>query len=154
MHAAVGDSNWFSNAHRADDLANGFAEGCRQSNAVWGGGETPALRGIVNPQTIVLAGSAIGRIMPKSNRITGDVRDGDAIVMLASSGVHTNGLSLCRALADRLPEGYLTGSTMGDRMAKRCSIRQSSTSASSPPLSVPGWRSATPRTSPGTAGES
>jgi phosphoribosylformylglycinamidine cyclo-ligase len=41
-------------------------------------------------------------------RITGDVRDGDAIVLLASSGVHTNGLTLCRALAERLPEGYLT----------------------------------------------
>jgi len=108
MHAAVGDSNWFANATAADDLARGFAEGCRQSNAVWGGGETPALKGIVNPETIVLAGSAIGRISPKSNRITNHVKDGDAIIMLASSGVHTNGLTLCRALADRLPQGYLT----------------------------------------------
>jgi len=108
MHAAVGDAAWFSKGTRAADLADGFAEGCRQSNAVWGGGETPALKGIVSPQTIVLAGSAIGRIQPKTHRILGDVRDGDAIVALASSGVHTNGLTLCRALADRLPEGYLT----------------------------------------------
>ena len=56
----------------------------------------------------MLAGSAIGRIKPKSLRITGEVRDGDAIVLLASSGVQTNGLTLCRALADRLPQGYLT----------------------------------------------
>src|SRR4051812_8074638 len=108
MHAAVGDAGWFSKGTRAADLAEGFAEGCRQANAVWGGGETPALKGIVNPQTIVLAGSAIGRVQPKNNRIIGDVRDGDAIIALASSGVHTNGLTLCRALADRLPEGYLT----------------------------------------------
>src|SRR5689334_13395526 len=108
MHAAVGDGDWFAEARRAEDLANGFAEACKQSGAVWGGGETPALKGIVNPETIVLAGSAIGRISPKSNRITGDVKDGDAIVMLASTGVHTNGLTLCRALADRLPQGYLT----------------------------------------------
>ena len=108
MHAAVGDANWFANAQRTQDLADGFAEGCRQAQAVWGGGETPALKGIVNPDAIVLAGSAVGRVRPKDLRITGDVRDGDAIVLLASSGVQTNGLTLCRALADRLPQGYLT----------------------------------------------
>ena len=81
MHAAVGDSAWFSQEHVvAADLADGFAEGCRQAGAVWGGGETPTLQGIVNPETIALAGSALGRIVPKSNRITGDVKQGDAIV--------------------------------------------------------------------------
>jgi phosphoribosylformylglycinamidine cyclo-ligase len=89
-------------------LADGFAFACRESNAVWGGGETPALKGIVTPESIVLAGSAVGRVTPKTNRITGDVEDGDAIIFLASTGVQTNGLTLCRALADRLPEGYLT----------------------------------------------
>src|SRR5207248_8537727 len=109
MHAAVGDAAWFSAfPRRADDLAEGFAAGCQLAGAVWGGGETPALKGIVNPETIVLAGSAVGRISPKSNHIVGDVRAGDAIVLLASTGVHTNGLTLCRAIADRLPEGYLT----------------------------------------------
>jgi phosphoribosylformylglycinamidine cyclo-ligase len=106
MHAAVGDSSWFDNQRRADDLARGFAEGCRRAGAAWGGGETPALRGIIEPRSIVLAGSAIGRIAPKSNRIAGDVREGDAIVLLASSGVHTNGLTLCRAIAERLPARF------------------------------------------------
>ncbi len=108
MHAAVGDAEWFADAGRGNDLAEGFADACRQSNAVWGGGETPALRGIVDPETIVLAGSAVGQIRPKSLRITGNVRDGDAIILLASSGVQTNGLTLCRRLAEQLPEGYLT----------------------------------------------
>ncbi|HWE03677.1 MAG TPA: AIR synthase-related protein [Tepidisphaeraceae bacterium] len=108
MHAAVGDADWFKDESRAADLAAGFAEGCVQSDAVWGGGETPTLRGIVNPETIVLAGSALGRIRPKLRRIVGDVRDGDAIIFLASSGVQTNGLTLCRMLADRLPDGYAT----------------------------------------------
>jgi phosphoribosylformylglycinamidine cyclo-ligase len=108
MHAAVGDSSWFANTQRARHLACGFAEGCALANAVWGGGETPALKGIVNPDTVVLAGSAIGRISPKSHRITANLQHGDAIVLLASSGVHTNGLSLCRAIADKLPQGYLT----------------------------------------------
>ena len=108
MHAAVGDAEWLAKPGRAGPLADGFAEGCLLSNAVWGGGETPTLKGIVNPETIVLAGSAIGRVRPKAMRIRGDVRDGDAIILLASSGVHTNGLTLCRALADRLPQGYRT----------------------------------------------
>ncbi|MFT3789041.1 MAG: AIR synthase-related protein [Tepidisphaeraceae bacterium] len=108
MHAAVGSSDWFNDRTRAADLADGFAEGCRQARAVWGGGETPTLKGIVDPDTIVLAGSAVGEVRPASRRIVGDVQDGDAIVFLASSGVQTNGLTLCRAVADRLPEGYLT----------------------------------------------
>lgn len=108
MHAAVGDAAWFSNSAAAADLAAGFAEGCRQAGAVWGGGETPALAGIINPQTIALAGSAIGRVLPKSNRITGQLKDGDKIVLLASSGVQTNGLTLCRKIAGQLPQGYLT----------------------------------------------
>lgn len=108
MHAAVGNAEWFADPRRSEALADGFAQGCRDSGAVWGGGETPTLRGIVNPETIVLAGSAIGRIRPKPLRIAGNVRDGDAIVLLASSGVHTNGLTLCRAIAERLPQGYLT----------------------------------------------
>jgi phosphoribosylformylglycinamidine cyclo-ligase len=108
MHAGVGDGAWFADAVRSGELAKGFAEGCRLAHAAWGGGETPALRGIIDPGTIVLAGSAIGRISPKRHRITGELADGDAIVFLASNGVHTNGLTLCRALADRLTDGYRT----------------------------------------------
>jgi len=120
MHAAVGDSAWFADASRAQNLVDGFAEGCRLAGAVWGGGETPGLRGLVEPATIVLAGSAVGRIAPKNRRVTGEVRDGDAIVFLASSGVHTNGLTLCRELAGRLPQGYATpvgdGRTYGEAL--------------------------------------
>ena len=112
MHAGVGDADWFSDQARAAELAAGFAEGCRLAGAAWGGGETPALRGLIEPGTIVLAGSSIGRISPKSHRIAGRLADGDAIVFLASNGVQTNGLTLCRALADRLADGYRT--TMAD----------------------------------------
>ncbi|HEX8915283.1 MAG TPA: AIR synthase-related protein [Humisphaera sp.] len=108
MHAAVGDAAWFEDPRRSVELAKGFADGCLAAGAVWGGGETPTLKGIVDSSTIVLAGSAVGSIRPKSLRIRGDVRDGDKIVFLASSGVQTNGLTLCRKLAERLPQGYLT----------------------------------------------
>jgi phosphoribosylformylglycinamidine cyclo-ligase len=114
MHAAVGDSGWFADTARMNALVAGWAEGCRLAGAVWGGGETPTLKGIVGPGTIVLAGSAVGKIAPKALRITGDVRDGDSIIFLASSGVQTNGLSLCRLIADKLPLGYQTPIGGGD----------------------------------------
>ena len=114
MHAAVGDSGWFGDAKRTAALVAGFAEGCRTAGAVWGGGETPTLGGVVEPEAIVLAGSAIGKISPKNLRITGDVRDGDAIIFFASSGVQTNGLTLCRRVAAQLPQGYETPIGFGD----------------------------------------
>jgi phosphoribosylformylglycinamidine cyclo-ligase len=120
MHAAVGSSDWFADERRAGDLVRGFAEGCRAAGAVWGGGETPALRGLVEPGSIILAGSAVGRISPKSLRIIGDVRDGDTIIFLASSGVQTNGLTLCRTIAEGLPGRYSTpigdGTTLGEAL--------------------------------------
>lgn len=119
MHAAVGDSAWFNDTHRAGELAAGFAEGCQRAGAVWGGGETPALAGIVEKNAIVLAGSAVGT-MPAQHRVQGDVEVGDVMVFLASTGVQTNGLSLCRKIADNLPQGYLTplpdGTTYGEAL--------------------------------------
>jgi phosphoribosylformylglycinamidine cyclo-ligase len=105
MHAAVGSGSWFADESRADALARGFAEGCRRSGATWGGGETPALSGLVNPDTIVLAGSVVGR-MNADRRVTGDVQPGDVMVFLASTGVQTNGLTLCRRIGERI--GYDT----------------------------------------------
>ncbi len=120
MHAAVGDSGWFAEPERMKALVDGWAEGCRLAGAVWGGGETPTLGGVVERDAIVLAGSAIGKISPKNLRIVGDVHAGDGIIFLASSGVQTNGLSLCRLIASRLPQGYLTpigdGRTYGEAL--------------------------------------
>lgn len=126
MHAAVGAGEWFADGQRAEDLAAGFALACRKSGAVWGGGETPALKGIVDPATIVLAGSAIGRIRPKSLRITGKINDGNAIILLASTGVQTNGLTLCRQIAQGLSDGYLAkmedGRTYGEGLLDASAI--------------------------------
>jgi phosphoribosylformylglycinamidine cyclo-ligase len=114
MHAAVGDSDWFGDETRTMALVDGFAEGCRLAGAVWGGGETPTLGGVVEPEAIVLAGSAIGKISPKHLRITGDVKAGDSIIFFASSGVQTNGLTLCRRVAAQLERGYETPVGFGD----------------------------------------
>src|SRR5262249_28735677 len=126
MHAAVGDATWFAHPHRGEPLAAGFAEGCRLAGAVWGGGETPVLKDMVSPHTAVLAGSAVGLIRPKDRYIRGDVQPGDAIVMLASHGIHANGVTLCRRLAEKLARGYLTsladGTTFGAALLQPSAI--------------------------------
>ncbi len=106
---AAGGSDWFSDGERSAELVAGWKRACDHCGIAWGGGETPALAGIVEAGRIDLAASCTGIVSPKERLSLGDrLGVGDAIVMLASSGIHANGLSLARQLADRLPRGYLT----------------------------------------------
>lgn len=106
---AAGGSDWFADAARAQALVEGWQAACERCGVAWGGGETPALAGIVEAGRIDLAASCTGLVNPKSRLTLGErLAVGDAIVLLASSGIHANGLSLARKLAERLPQGYLT----------------------------------------------
>jgi phosphoribosylformylglycinamidine cyclo-ligase len=106
---AAGGSDWFGDADRAQALVAGWKKACETCNVAWGGGETPALAGIVESGRIDLAASCTGLVNPKQRLSVGDHLDvGDAIVLLAASGIHANGLSLARKLVERLPQGYLT----------------------------------------------
>lgn len=111
VHAywAAGGSDWFDDAARARDLVAGWKAACDACGVAWGGGETPALAGVVAPGRVDLAASCVGWVRPKSRLTLGDaLAAGDAIVLLAASGIHANGLSLARQLAERLPDGYAT----------------------------------------------
>jgi phosphoribosylformylglycinamidine cyclo-ligase len=106
---AAGGSEWFGDAERARSLVEGWKQACDTCGVAWGGGETPALAGIVEAGRIDLAASCTGIVNPKQRLSLGDkLGAGDAIVLLASSGIHANGLSLARKLVERLPQGYLT----------------------------------------------
>lgn len=106
---AAGSSEWFEDGERASALVAGWKAACDHCRVAWGGGETPALAGIVEGGRIDLAASCTGIVNPKERLSLGDkLAAGDAIVLLASSGIHANGLSLARKLAERLPRGYLT----------------------------------------------
>src|SRR2546423_353058 len=106
---AAGGSEWFEDAQRAAALVAGWKRACDICQVAWGGGETPALAGIVADGRIDLAASCTGLVNPKERLSVGDkLGPGDAIVLLASSGIHANGLSLARKLVERLPQGYLT----------------------------------------------
>lgn len=106
---AAGGSDWFGDAERAQALVAGWRRACETCGVAWGGGETPALAGIVEAGRIDLAASCTGLVNPKERLSVGDkLAAGDAIVLLSSSGIHANGLSLARKLVERLPQGYLT----------------------------------------------
>jgi phosphoribosylformylglycinamidine cyclo-ligase len=106
---AAGGSDWFADAPRAEALVAGWKSACDRCGVAWGGGETPALAGIVVDNRIDLAASCTGIVNPKERLSVGDrLAPGDAIVLLESSGIHANGLSLARKLIERLPQGYLT----------------------------------------------
>ncbi|HCE30586.1 MAG: Phosphoribosylformylglycinamidine cyclo-ligase [Candidatus Daviesbacteria bacterium GW2011_GWB1_39_5] len=102
-----GGPAWFSDTARSKALIEGWAKACNLAGATWGGGETPGLSGIINPDTLDLVGSCIGIIKPKERLILGEkLTAGDAILLIESSGIHANGLSLARAIAQKLPDGY------------------------------------------------
>jgi phosphoribosylformylglycinamidine cyclo-ligase len=118
---AAGGSEWFGDAQRAQALVAGWKKACEACGVAWGGGETPALAGIVEAGRIDLAASCTGLISPKTRLSLGErLGAGDAIVLLSSSGIHANGLSLARKLVERLPQGYLTplpdGISYGDAL--------------------------------------
>lgn len=123
VHAywATGGSDWFEDAERACDLVAGWKAACDRCGVAWGGGETPALAGVVAPGRIDLAASCVGLVRPKARLTLGErLAAGDVIVLLGSSGIHANGVSLARKLAERLPDGYATplddGSPYGEAL--------------------------------------
>ena len=106
---AAGGSEWFADQGRAQALVQGWKEACDACKVAWGGGETPALAGIVEGDRIDLAAACTGLVNPKERLSLGErLGPGDAIVLLGASGIHANGLSLARKLAKRLPQGYMT----------------------------------------------
>ncbi|HLP86593.1 MAG TPA: AIR synthase related protein [Candidatus Paceibacterota bacterium] len=111
MHLAVGSSDWFKNEERVSDLIKGWGDACDEAGCIWAGGETPTLKGIIYPEASLLSGSAVGVrtiFAPPMDPDSESIKNGDAIIFLESSGIHANGLTLARKIADNLPKGYET----------------------------------------------
>lgn len=106
---ATGESSWYARHDRHQALLEGWREACVDAGAAWGGGESPTLPGLVSPHDIELAGCAVGAVPAGREPLLGDrLEVGDEIVFVASSGLHANGASLARAVADELPLRYAT----------------------------------------------
>jgi phosphoribosylformylglycinamidine cyclo-ligase len=106
---ATGSSAWYEREDRAQALLEGWRRGCDDARCAWGGGESPALTGLVHSQEIELAGSALGVVPAPGEPLLGaTLAAGDEIVLVASTGLHANGASLARRVAAQLPQGLLT----------------------------------------------
>ena len=102
-------------------IVKGVADGCIQSGAALIGGETAEMPGFYPVDEYDLAGFCVG-VADKCNLIDGkDLKAGDVLIGIASSGVHSNGFSLVRKVFDMTKEALDTyydelGKTLGEAL--------------------------------------
>ena len=103
------------------EIVSGVAEGCVQSDAALIGGETAEHPGLMPEEDYDLAGFAVG-VCDRKDLITGEnLKDGDVLIGMASTGVHSNGFSLVRKVFDMSKESLNTyydelGKTLGEAL--------------------------------------
>ncbi len=102
-------------------IVGGVAEGCKQAGAALIGGETAEHPGLMPEDEYDLAGFAVG-VVDEKDLITGaDIKAGDTLIGIASSGVHSNGFSLVRKVFEMTRESLDTyyeelGGTLGEAL--------------------------------------
>ena len=106
---------------KIEAIVKGVAEGCRQAGAALIGGETAEHPGLMPEDEYDLAGFAVG-VADEKKLITGEhIKEGDALIGIASSGVHSNGFSLVRKVFEMTRESLDTyydelGATLGETL--------------------------------------
>ncbi len=109
---------------RVASIVAGIAEGCRMAGCALIGGETAEMPGFYGPEEYDLAGFVVGVVEREALVDGGRIRPGDAVVGLASAGLHSNGYSLARKalleaagyrLDDRVPA---LGCTLGEELLR------------------------------------
>ncbi len=103
------------------EIVKGVAEGCKMSECALVGGETAEHPGMMPDDEYDIAGFSVG-VVDKKDLITGaDIKDGDTLVGIASSGIHSNGFSLIRKVFDMTSESLNKyydelGETLGEAL--------------------------------------
>ena len=107
---------------RIAEIVSGVAEGCVQSGAALIGGETAEMPGFYPVNEYDLAGFAVGMVDKKNILDNKTMREGDVVIALSSSGVHSNGFSLVRKVFDiehcdlKSPREELNGKSLGEAL--------------------------------------
>ena len=107
---------------RIAEIVSGVAEGCVQSGAALIGGETAEMPGFYPVNEYDLAGFAVGMVDKKNILDNKTMREGDVVIALPSSGVHSNGFSLVRKVFDiehcdlKSPREKLNGKSLGEAL--------------------------------------
>ena len=97
------------NKNFMEGFLGGFVDGCKTVGCVYFSGETPQLKNKIYPNKLDIAGALFGLIPPGMAPIDGqNLKPGNKIVFVESSGPHDNGFTSLRELAERLPDGYHT----------------------------------------------
>ena len=99
-------------------IVSGVAEGCVQSGAALIGGETAEHPGLMPQEDYDLAGFAVGIVDKKKIIDNTRMKAGDVVIALASTGIHSNGFSLCRKVFDidnNNPQLYVPRQELGGK---------------------------------------
>lgn len=118
-------STWFSDVRRSADFAKGVYEICKQERIALGAGESPAYKfliGAVEPvvDAPVMSAVIVGKTYWRGLVMCNGIRPGDAMIAAPAIGWHSNGVSAGIAIAQKLPDRFLTrlssGRYLGDVM--------------------------------------